>query len=223
MNASIDFGVRGGNAAIIEFDTSKQNKLVRDFDKQLDIRKRNLLDLGRIARDLKALHITQGQRQKGKGWEAFLQERHLSRSTVDEWILEYERSIGAREHKSVLPESGRTNGENKGASFLESVEEEDVIESTSNPSPIGALFSKQAAPDSYMDSITTKDGSKPEGRSNVLFKTAVNLYGSTGDRKQALAEWDAVSARVRNYLVTIQITPEEKVNHSRRQHVDGLE
>lgn len=119
-----------------------------------------------------------------------------------------------------------TNSENEGVIRHEPIEPEpieEVIESDHQPESDLSLISEQAAPDSYMDSITSKDSSKPEGRSNILFKTAVNLYGSTGDRQQALAEWDADSARVRNYLVTIQITPEAKVNHSRRQHVDGLE
>lgn len=107
MNASIDFGARGGNAAIIEFDTSKQNKLVRDFDKQLDIRKRNLLDLGRIARDLKALHITHGQRQKGKGWEAFLADRDLEVRTVDRWIGAYELASGLRSTETVFGQNVR--------------------------------------------------------------------------------------------------------------------
>jgi hypothetical protein len=222
MNTAIDFGARGGNAAIIEFDTSKQNKLVRDFDKQLDIRMGNRLELGRIARELKTLHVTHGQRERGKGWEAFLAERDLDDRTVDRWIEAYEIANNLRRKEPVRDKVSRTNDDNKGVSLSEP-SGEDGADSNGQSEPDHSPISEPAAPDSYIDSITTKDDSKPEGRSNILFKTAVNLYGSTGDRQQALAEWDAVSARVRNYLVAIQITPEEKVNHSRRQHVDGLE
>jgi len=210
--------------AIIETDTRKQNQLVRDFDEQLDIRKNNRLELGRIARKLKALHESRGERERGKGWKAFLEERNLSRRTVDDWILDYERSIGARASQSVVAESATTNSDNKGLNRPEPLEiEENVIDSIPQPKLYVCPTSEPAPPSSRMDSITSKDISKPEGRSNLLFKTAVNLYGNTGDHQKALAEWDAVAARVRNYLVAIQITPEEKVNHSRRQYVDGLE
>jgi hypothetical protein len=199
MDTSINFGARGGKAAVIEIDNRRQNQLVRNFDDQLEVRKHNRLELGRIARELKSLCVTRGQREKGRGWEAFLEQRGLSRSTVDEWILDYERSIGARERKSVLPESGRTNGENRGDSGTPNRTVHD-----SEPSPDDNGYGLEAEPettDPVVPKVNLLDTS--QGRSDWLFKNALDVFGHANRVSgQALREWDDAAARVRKVLAS---------------------
>lgn len=188
----------------------------------MTFRKQNRLDLGRIARELKPLYLTTGQRESGKGWEAFLEARGLEDRTVDRWILDYECSAGIRPPQSVRDNLSRTNAKNKGDSSDEPSEAVVTNPTAKSEPDLGEISSSPEA-GRWIDAITSKDRTTPEGRSNLLYTTAVNLFGCTGDRQAALSEWDAVSARVRNYLVAIQITPEEKVNHGRRETVEGLE
>lgn len=199
MNTSINFGARGGNAAVIEIDNRRQNQLVRNFDDQLEVRKHNRLELGRIARELKSLYVTRGQREKGRGWEAFLEQRGLSRSTVDEWILDYECSIGARERKSVLPESGRTNGENRGDSGTPNRPMHD-----SKPSLDDDGFSLEPEPESTEPAISKVNLlDTPQGRSEWLFKHALDVFERANKASgQALREWDDAAARVRKVLAS---------------------
>jgi hypothetical protein len=199
MNTLINFGARGGNAAVVDIDNRRQNQLVRNFDDQLAVRKQNRLELGRVARELKPLYVTHGQRQKGRGWEAFLEERGLSRSTVDEWILDYERSIGARERKSVLPESGRTNVDNKedsgtpSRSMCDSKPSHDDEES--------GLELEPEALESVISKVNPLD--RLQGRSDWLFKNALDVFERANKASgQALHEWDDAAARVRKVLAS---------------------
>ena len=216
MHTSIDFGARGGDTAIIEIDTRKQDKLARDFDEHLEFGRRNLLELGRIARELKPHHVTQGQRQKGKGWEAFLEERHLSRSTVDEWIAEYERSIGAREHKSVLPDSGRTNSENKEVSS--SHNRFAHIEHNAKPLADSDSPSLEAHPETTTVVPQINPLDTPQGRSDWLFRNALKVFERANKASgQAVTEWNAAVERVRKVLAsykdTHQLVAREGVNY----------
>jgi hypothetical protein len=216
MNTLVNFGARGGNLAIIETDSRKQNQLIRDFDERLELHKQNRLELGRIARELKALHLTHGERERGKGWEAFLADRDLQVRTVDRWIEAYEVANGLRREKTVPDKMSRTNSENKGVSRPETIEpepiEEDVIDSIPQPKPDVCPTSEPAPPSSRMDSIASKDSSKPEGRSNLPFDTADKrkafmfqqviraLQAGNVYTESLRREWDEVDQRVRQWL-----------------------
>ncbi len=102
MTLSIEDSVAASCSAIIQFQTEQQ--LAGAFDDALQVRKLNRLNLGRIAKALKEIHVERGKGVAGHGWAAFVAGRGLKLSTVNAWILAYARSEGLRQ--PALPESG---------------------------------------------------------------------------------------------------------------------
>lgn len=68
-------------------------ELIKDFTAQVGLVRTSRWEAGKIASELAPLYKRAGR--KG-GWTRFLRERGLKVRTVDDWILEYQRSINLR-------------------------------------------------------------------------------------------------------------------------------
>jgi hypothetical protein len=183
---------------------SYQNEqmLVEEFDALLTFRKQNRLELGKTARELKKIHLERGERQKGKGWEAFLADRELNDRTVDRWIEAYEIASGFRGEKTVRDILSRTNDENKEPSL------KDDPSSQSEPDFRGASESAEAGmppekPNLPIHMYHGESVATAQERSDWLFRHALDVFGRANKTSgQALREWDDAAARVRMVLAS---------------------
>jgi hypothetical protein len=184
---------------------SYQNEqiLVEEFDALLTFRKQNRLDLGKMARQLKKIHLERGERQKGKGWEAFLTDRGLNDRTVDRWIEAYEIASGLRGEKTVRDILSRTNNEDKEPilkDFDPSSQFEPDFRSASESTDAGMLREKPNLP---IHMYHGEPVATAQERSNWLFRHALDVFGYANKASgQALREWDDAAARVRKVLAS---------------------
>jgi len=186
---------------------SYQNEqmLVEEFDALLTFRKQNRLELGKTARELKKIHLERGERQKGKGWEAFLADRELNDRTVDRWIEAYEIAHGLRGEKTVRDILSRTNNkELSSKEFDPSSQSESDFRGSSESVDAGVTPEKPKSSSNlpihtyYGDPVATA-----QERSDWLFRHALDVFGYANKASgQALHEWDEAAARVRKVLAS---------------------
>ncbi len=179
----------GKAASVSNVACAYQNEqmLVEEFDALLTFRKQNRLELGQTARELKKIHLERGERQKGKGWEAFLADRELNDRTVDRWIEAYEVGNGLRPEKTVRDILSRTNEDNKEVA-LKKCSEVTGLDSSSQSEPdfngvtassgAGTLTEKPTANSNLPTHIYHGDSvATARERSDWLFRHALNVFG----------------------------------------------
>ena len=89
--------------ALSALERDRLEELIKEFQCQVELHRQSRLELGKIASDLKPLYARLGR--KGN-WTKFLKELHLKVRTVDDWILDYERSCGRRKPAENKPPKG---------------------------------------------------------------------------------------------------------------------
>jgi hypothetical protein len=112
-------------------------------------------------------------------------ERDLDDRTVDRWIEAYEVANGLRSKETVRDNLSRTNDDNKGVSLSETSGGVEIDSDGQSETDVRRV-SEAPAPSSWLDTVNSKDSSKPKGRGNMLSQTAVNLRGNTAPAIKAL-------------------------------------
>lgn len=90
------------------FERERCDELISEFQNEVHRHQMSRLELGKVARELKPLYVRLGR--KG-GWTRFVtKECHQKVRTVDEWISDYEISVGLRKPPEKKANTGNVAG-----------------------------------------------------------------------------------------------------------------